>query len=131
MSLRPHEYVGSAQAPYEFELALKAGDQIEGAAAPFPPLTVLSATVGPATLQYQTLTVRAGDEEGGSDVLVGRLVAVLASGAEIEVQREALPADVENPEVDTSKCAACGGPLRTGDVLVRSGAAYHGRCWED
>ena len=49
MSLRPHEYVGSAQAPYEFELALKAGDQIEGAAAPFPPLTVLSATVGPAT----------------------------------------------------------------------------------
>lgn len=137
MGLRPHELLGSSAAPHELSLDLSAGS-ILSAPAPFPSAEVVSNDSAPVRqLVYQTLRLRArpvdDPDAPAEEVILGRLVAVLDSGAEVEILRDALPADVDDPEVDTSRCESCGGPILSGEKFQKhDGKAYHDpRCWRE
>lgn len=135
MGLRADEMLGSAGAPHDLRLDSAVGEVV-APGAPWPTVEILRSEVAPVRrLVHQTLVLRAtrpGEPDAPAEiVVVGRLVAELEGGGEVEIQRDALPADADNPEVDTSTCAACGGPIVPGDARVEDGAAYHARCWSE
>lgn len=136
MALRADELLASVAAPHEFHLNTVAGE-IFAPGAPWPTVEIVTANAAPVKrLVYQTIVARAtrpGDPEAPVEsVLIGRLVAELADGAEVEIQRDVLPADADDPAVDLSTCAACGAPIIVaGEARVEDGAAYHPRCWSD
>jgi hypothetical protein len=122
--------------PYEFALGLEKGASFPGKP-PYPEIVVLlNNTVRVRELQWQHLLVRASSPEVDrtEDVQIMRLVAVLEGGTEIEMQREAIPADVlELVEADPSRCAACTRPIPPGGAVVdENGRHYHrNTCWRE
>lgn len=127
MGLRADELLGNQAAPHEFTLDTADGERIE-AEAPYPNVDVVSAEVKPVKrLVYQTIVVSASkDDLPAEQVVIGRLVAELEGGSEIEIQRDALPLNAG--EVDTSKCVACGGRILPGEAVIDESGAYHERC---
>lgn len=128
--------LASAQAPHELHLGLASGDRL-APGAPWPEVEIVTSSVAPVRrLVYQTIVAsatRPGDPDAPVErILLGRLVAELADGGEVEIQRDVLPADADDPAVDLSTCAACGGPIVVaGEARVEDGAAYHPRCWSE
>lgn len=135
MAVRADEALGSANAPHDFRLDLEPGATL-AAEAPWPVAEVISSSVAPVRrLVYQTLLLRCarpGEPDAPAEIVVlGRLVAELENGVEVEILRDALPADASDPAVDLSTCGACGGPIVAGEARVEDGVAYHARCWSD
>jgi hypothetical protein len=128
------ELLGEADAPYDFPLDLEAGARYEGGP-PWPDLTVSAARlVHVRRIVWHEIDVVAerAEDDQRENVRIGRLVAELEGDRFVELDRQALPLDaLEEPEIDPSKCAACGGKIPRGDALIREGAAYHYRCWDD
>lgn len=97
-------------------------------AAGVPPVTVMHASaVRVRELHWQALLCRCAE---GQVAQVQRLVAVLESDEELELQRTVLPVDPTSAlPVDPHRCAACGGNI-PGDhgVLAADGRSYHPGC---
>jgi hypothetical protein len=126
--MRFHEVLGSPEAPYPFVLRPEKGQQWH-ARPPWPDLVVLSNTViRVSQIEWQRVVVRASTAENSrtEDVQVLRLVATLDGGAEVEMSRISLPAEIEGEEVvDPTKCAACGRGIPAGAGTEFDGRWYH------
>jgi len=130
------QLLSSKEAPYEFGLDTQAGAELP-ARPPFPDLEVASVQeVSIERFAYQVLRVRASRPEDGSarSFVIGRMVAVLAGGGEVEVQRDVAPEEEVTGEPYGSTCAACGQEIQPGDAVIitnpvdKSAAVYHRRC---
>jgi len=125
-----HELVSSQEAPYELPLGVEVG-AICRAAPPFPDIEVQGTDVVEIDrLYYQTLRVTATMERSDREqsIIVGRLMAVTKDGAEVEIQRHALPVEAVEHNVDTTRCAACGGNIPHGEARIHEDRAYHSIC---
>ena len=129
-----HELLGLPDAPYDLTLGLEVGSTFEGAP-PWPDLRVTAVReVHVRRIVWHEIDVVAERPEDGErePMRIARLVAELEGDREVELDRQALPlAALEAPQIDPSRCAACGGKIPRGDALIRAGAAYHERCWTD
>jgi len=124
------ELVSSQEAPYEIPLNVEAG-AIFQAAPPFPDIVVDQVHMADVeSIHYQTLVITATMAESDREqrIVIGRLMAITAGGAEVELQRHALPLEAVESGVDVAKCAACGGNIPHGEALVLDSGAYHQRC---
>lgn len=129
---RWEEWLASAHCELAFTRDLKPGATFPGRT-PYPEVTVLQAAVTHVrelvshTMRVRALVPESGQEE---DYIVGRLVAILEGGDEVEVARTAIPAAVADamPE-DPTRCAACGRAIPPGAGATHDGRAYHaGSC---
>lgn len=117
-------------APYPIADDLPAGTLLAGTP-PYPDIEVCSVDrVRVVSLAWQTMTFRPVDEDGrrGAPIAVGRLLASLEGGGEIEIDRVVAPVPEAAPVVDVSRCVACDEPIPRGAHVVLDGAAYHARC---
>ena len=119
--------------PYELNTKLEPGTRYE-ATPPYPDVTVTqSDVIHVRELVYHTVAAELRDitTENKQNISIGRLVAVLEGGDEVEIHRVVLPADVEEEGVDLSVCGSCGGKIKIGGAHMHEGRAYHHRCLRD
>lgn len=121
--------LGAAEGPYQWSLATRPGERWR-VAPPYPSLDVVAVdTVPVERLAWQAIRVRGDHATGTGEVIVGRLVAQLAGGAEIEMHRTAVGADAADGPSERPTCAACGAPILAGAIVTDdAGHAYHARC---
>lgn len=116
--------------PYELNTKLEVGTKYE-ATPPYPDVTVKESSVlHVRELVYHLLGVELRDigTDKKEDVSIGRLVAILEGGDEVEIHRTVLPSNVVEDGVDLSVCASCGGKIKIGGGKMYEGRAYHDRC---
>jgi len=130
MGSRICDLVSAVDAPYQFGLDNADGDVVAGANE-YPDLEVRSVTNSEVErLVWQTVDVEPL-EQGADQLIVGRLVAVLAGGGEVEVgERVVVPKLLVEQGIDTSVCSACRRPIRDGDYVIVEGVACHPECVE-
>lgn len=92
-----------------------------------PQLTVVhAAAVRVREVHWQALLCRTADQQ---TLQVQRLVAVLESNEEVELQRLVSPVDANTAlPVDPNRCAACGGAVPQDSGMVIDGRTYHHGC---
>lgn len=84
-------------------------------------------------LVWHTVDVIARSEESGQTerLTIGRLVAEIEGGGEIEMQRTVIPTEaLDDRPVNVNTCEACGRPIPDGDAVIVERAAYHRGCVE-
>jgi len=126
------DLMGNSEAPYQLSLELEKGSKFK-AKPPYPDVEVLhNESVHIREFKWQRLVTRVSTPETGKveEIQVMRLVAIMEGDVEIEIQRIAMPADVEEDvPVDITTCAGCGGSIPFGQAEEYEGKAYHrGRC---
>jgi hypothetical protein len=120
--------LGTADGPYQWSLDTAPGEKWR-VAPPYPSLDVVAAdTVPVERLAWQAIRLRGDHATGTGEVIVGRLVAQLAGGTEIELHRTAIGADAADAPAVAS-CAKCGAPIFAGATVEREGRTYHERCY--
>lgn len=121
------QLLGEPGGPYEWTLDTAPGERYPKVAPPYPSIDVVAVDVVPVErLAWQTIRVRGNHAAGSGEVLIGRLVAQVAGGAEIEMHRTAVGAAGEESDARPT-CAACGLRIWAGAVEV-DGHPYHPRC---
>jgi len=100
---------------------MKAGDNL-ATVPPMPDMAVeKSVLLEVERVVYHAMVVKAERDGRSERIAVGRLVAVLKDGGELEFEREAHPATQVESEVDTSMCASCGGTIPDGEAVMLCG----------
>jgi hypothetical protein len=123
--------------PIQFALDTPVGSVTEEAE-PYPRLVVTDThLLYVRRLVWQTLDVDARSASGQAERLtIGRLVAEIEGGGEIEMQRTVIPTDaLADRPPDVTTCGACGRSIPDGEAVVIPGgdgppAAYHPTCIE-
>jgi len=126
------DLIGDRSGPYGFSVDDEPGTIYAGAA-PFPDLSLVKSITTPITaLVYQTSEVEASADfsERRGRYYVGRLVAILENGQEVEFGREAIAVDAVKGGIDASFCDSCGRSIPKGEAVVIDGCAYHAECVE-
>jgi len=128
------ELIADRSGPWQMRI----GDGDAGAVlpgkAPYPDLTVRKELLSEVDrLVYHTMEVEASADftERRERYMIGRLVAILKSGHEVEFEREVLPSAAIEGNVDTRRCAACSRQIPAGEAKVVDGDAYHAACIEE
>jgi hypothetical protein len=122
------QLLGAPGGPYEWTLTTAPGERYPNVNPPYPSLDVVAVDVVPVErLAWQTIRVRGDHAAGTGEVLIGRLVAQVAGGAEIEMHRTAIGAAGEASE-DRQLCARCGLRIWGGAARDEDGNPYHERC---
>ncbi len=116
--------------PVQFSLGTQVGGVVEENA-PYPRLVVTNKQkLYVRRLVWHVLDVdaRSDDSNQRESLTIGRLVAEIEGGGEIELQRSVVPSDLfEEQQEDSSTCAACGEAIPV-DPVVFDGKSYHKRC---
>lgn len=129
------ELVESHDAPYDFRLGLETGVILQGTGH-YPDLEVQSVIEQPVKeIRWQLLRAKAEhpQQEGKENLIIGRLVAVLENGNEVEVgDRTVLPAEMVETGIDMTTCASCGRKnLQPNTMKVHEDSAYCPVCYEE
>lgn len=127
------EMVGSHEAPYAFSLGLEPGSVLQGTGH-YPDLELQSVIEQPVKeIKWQLIRAKAEHpkQDGEELLIIGRLVAVLENGSEVEVgDRTVLPADLVETGIDMTTCASCGRKnLEPNTMNVHEDAAYCPMCY--
>jgi hypothetical protein len=111
--------------PYPFRLDTARGATL--ISPDLPPLAVVhAAAVRVREVHWQALLCRTADQQ---TLQVQRLVAVLESNEEVELQRQVAPVDAATAlPVDQNRCVACGGNVPQGTGIIFEGRTYHCAC---
>ena len=125
--------VEAQDAPYAFSLGLEPGTTLRGEGH-YPDLAIQSVTEKPVKeIRWQLLRVKAEhpNQDGEEFLMVGRLVAVLGNGSEVEVgERTVLLADMVETGIDMTTCASCGRKnLQPDSMAVHEAKAYCPMCF--
>jgi hypothetical protein len=119
-------------APYPITTQIPEGYELLGPRPPYPDVKVLeNQIVHVRAFKYQVLLVDASDQRGERTerIRFGRLVAELEGDmGEVEVERFPLPAEAEEPKVNTARCGACMMPIPEGEAVIIGDEAYHPNC---
>jgi len=132
MSEKWRAMIGDRSGPYLFERGDEPGTIYPGAA-PFPDLSLVASMTTPIEkLEYQTMEVEASGDfsERRESFYVGRLVAILENGTEVEFGREVLAKSAIKQGVEVVACEACGRKIPSGEAVILDGVAYHSHCVE-
>jgi len=120
--------------PVQFGLQTPVGAVLEETP-PYPRIVVTDTHVlYVRRLVWHTIDIdaRAGDAGKSERLTVGRLVAEIEGGGEIEMQRTVIPTDALNQRpIDANTCAACGYVIPDSDAVIIDDAAYHRGCVEE
>ncbi len=119
--------IGNPDGPFDIELSTEPGTVFKSRA-PYPNLEIISIDSADVKhIVHQTVRAKAEipGEDAKLDVVIGRLVAVLSGGEEIEIDRVAIPTESVVSEADITMCAACGKNIPLGGHVVVDGKAYH------
>ena len=134
MALKNIDLVASPDAPYDFPLGGVDEGTVLAGQDEYPDLEVQSVEEVPVDrIVWQLLRVTTIEPEPdpGERLFVGRLVAVLQNGQEVEIgERSVMPAELIETGVDTSRCEACFGAIRDNRYEIIDGHAYHNECVE-
>lgn len=122
-------------APYDFQLGLESGVTLQGSGH-FPDLEIQSVVEQPVKeIKWQMLRAKAvhPNQDGEENLIIGRLIAVLENGSEVEVgDRTVLQAEMVETGVDMTTCASCRRQnLQPEGMVVHEGQAYCPMCYSE
>lgn len=132
MSKKWEQLIADRGGPYVFDLDDPKGALVAGKP-PYPDLVLEQGVVSEVErLVYHTIKVKAFADHTDREehYFIGRLVAVLKSGTQVEFGREVLAEGALKDGIDASRCEACGMKIPGGEAEIVEGAAYHSACIE-
>jgi len=119
--------------PVQFSIETPVGAVIEEKS-PYPRLVVTNRqTLYVRRLVWHIIDVDARSEDSiqRQSLTIGRLVAEIEGGGEIELQRSVVPSEIfEEQQNDLSTCNACGENIPEDTAVIFDGKSYHKRCTE-
>ena len=120
--------LGDPSGPYDWTLETKPGNA-HRVQPPYPHLDVVSVDVVPVErLAWQAIRVRGDHATGSGEVIIGRLVAQLRGGGEVELHRTAVGAAAVEAPAPIPTCGGCGLKIWAGPRVDEAGTYYHPGC---
>ena len=123
--------LSAQEGPYSWTLKTAEGDRFI-CKPPYPTLEVTEVINAPVKeLVWQSIRARGDHANGSGEIIVGRLVALLENGNEVEMQRTAIGAAAVEPDKSPKECGRCGLKIWAGPRVDLDGVYFHAGCVRD